>query len=221
LFGVVLGGFAFAILWGSKTEPPQDLDVHLSEGLDGWRLSEHAASDWRPIFVGTQGEAFATYERDDSRVDVYVGVYAAQSDGRELINGKNRLLGDGFNTLEPHVSAKVGGSLGRLRSVDQVEGIDGHGRKRLVWSWYAIGDRLVAGDVSAKLRQAIQGIVGRDSGAVIAVSALCPSECDLVLAELSSFVASMGAELSAEAIRRQSIEPQNDKQSYKAGGPVG
>jgi len=190
-------GAVYALRDGGTLAP---VDVALPRGQEGWLLVA-TESDWLPVFVGANGQRTGAYVRGDVRVDVHIAVYLSDAQGRELIGERNLLVGRGLRTLavqrvEPSGTAP-------LDAVEERVAAGGDGSRRIVWSWYVVGDRAMTGGLAVKLRQAADNLVGPGSGALVAVSMPCRQECRPEQDELEVFLRSMQNALTVAAAEAQ------------------
>jgi exosortase A len=201
-------GFGFLLLLSAafvqlarNSSAPQHFDLALPSGEEGWELVSESGSDWIQSSAGADGQQQGAYLRGDTRIDVSMAVYRSQSQGRELVVGDSQIYGVGFAPISA-ARVPVQGIDG-LREVQELIVRAPDGRERIIWRWYVIGERLVTGDLRAKLWQFTTMLVGRDSGAVVAISAACSEECALSRSELRTFAAALGNEFSTAAIAYQ------------------
>lgn len=136
----------------------------------GWQSASSPASDWRPVFRGTDAEVLQTFSDGERTVDLFVAGYAFQRQGSEVINETNRFTDEtrwrrvGVGTASARVEGQDVGVLAeRIASTD---------RKRLIWYWYWVDGRFTASKIEAKLLQARARLMFENpAAAVIAVTA--------------------------------------------------
>ena len=94
---LVLGVAAVWPAWAALLEarapaiPPQvELDVPVTRA--GWRPIE-PFTDWKPHYIGMNGELLQAYESEAGKVGVYVAYYVRQRQGAELVNSQNYMIG--------------------------------------------------------------------------------------------------------------------------------
>lgn len=158
------------------------LDVPPS-GLDGgW--ARVPGGDWGPTFGKADLVLGTGYVSDGQRVDFFVGYYAFQRRGAEVIQGSNRLA-DGERWLRRRSGEHrlaIAGLPARVR-LDELTTADQ--RRRAVFSWYWVSGRFTASRVEALALQALDRLLGRDRpAAILAVAAPyedTPSEAIKVL----------------------------------------
>jgi EpsI family protein len=178
------------------------LELTLPEGTGGWRLVAPAERPpWEPIFAGADGAVLASYVRDGVRVDAYLAVYRSQGPGRELVSEQNRVLAADDRRVSERWVALAG--VRRPAVVREQIAASPHGTHRIVWYWYAVGARLVADDLHAKLWHAFGRFAGRDSGAVTAISVVCGPDCNEAGGLLGSFLEAMAQPLVTTSVTQQ------------------
>lgn len=135
-----------------------------------WSATDSAASDWRPRFVGADGELFATYERAGEHVALFIAYYDHQRQGAEVVYYANsmadgarwQLTGTGIARLS------IAGDRPRDARVDYLTSMSG---KRVVVWWYWVGNRLTADPIEAKIYEVVARLLHQQqAAAVLAVS---------------------------------------------------
>jgi exosortase A len=138
-------------------------------GKGGWQSVESGTNgDWRPHFAGYRAELRQTFERDGRRVTVSIYYYAAQTQGRELINATNVLL----STKDPRWrevdrgETDVGAPEARIHA--RTATLAGQGERFDVAWWYWVDGRTTTSGTIAKVRLAWSRLLLRsgDSAAV-------------------------------------------------------
>lgn len=184
---------------------PRGLDfiAELPAGQQGWVGPEPAQSEWSPRFSGANGEVLGSYSKAGTLAEVYLAVYRSQAQGRELIGYNNSLSGDGYRQESATVLSLQTG--GKLIDVREIEVISATGQRRLIWFWYAIGERLAQAERAAMFWSAAYGLVGKDHGAVIAMSTSCASDCAPGREILQDLARAMGIPLTERTKEYQSL----------------
>lgn len=166
-----------------------------------WEPSASSATDWRPVFRGTDAEVLQTFSDGERTVDLFVAGYAFQRQGSEVVNEMNRFTDEtrwrrvGVGTASARVDGQDVGVLAeRIASTD---------RKRLIWYWYWVDGRFTASKIEAKLLQARARLMFENpAAAVIAVTADYqegPSEAAAALQAFLDHVASFTVPLDVFA----------------------
>jgi exosortase A len=141
----------------------------------GWRIDTESLTDWKPGFQNPSAVAASTYSGDGKRVGVWMGYYRRQGPDRKLVSSSNELA-DGTLGRWSQVSARplvvplASGSLTvRAAELRASHVLDVAQAERLrVWQLYWVGGGFTASDVRAKIRIALDRLLGRgDDGAVI------------------------------------------------------
>jgi exosortase A len=175
--------------------------VTLPSALGEWRGNNNPVSDWQPRFLGATHSTLISYRLGDNAIDVSVGVYGKQEEGKELINSKNALLGideDPAWRISEHKKILIeyeGNSL----SADQFF-IKGKDHSYQVLSWYRIGDYHTSSRYQGKLLEAYYRLTfGRqDSSRVVMVIPHNPDIAQLSLPDEKFFgllIPALGKEL--------------------------
>ena len=137
----------------------------------GWQPAPGHLTDWTPRFLNPSARISQVYIQGERRVELYMGYYHNQRQGREMISSLNTLV---------RSNDKVWGSLGESHRVlmfndNEVSAIETKLKRQsthlLVWHWYWIDGQYTSNPYWAKLLQAKSQLLGRgDDGAVIIVS---------------------------------------------------
>jgi len=122
-------------------------------------------------------------------VYLYIGYYAGQSQGHELINELNHIANAGAWQTEPLAERAV--SVDDRPVLERVI-ISPTGRQRLVWYWYRVGGRQTINRYSAKALQVLGMLTGRTGASVTAVAVDIETGKDDAQGLLREFVSVMG-----------------------------
>lgn len=166
--------FLPALVWGRLVQnEPAPVDVELPN-LQDWEGPSQTTSGWQPIFPEADGEAIGTYERGGRVLEVYVNWFQSQSQGRELIGYGNSVAG---HTTRTEYDRKYVDTTGRndakLLEFREILISSREGERRLIWYHFLVGDRPETDALTAKLRQGLRSLVGRDGTGLFAVSTVC------------------------------------------------
>lgn len=159
--------------------------------VPGWQYAESAPMHWQPYFVGTDGESFAVAQRNGHYVSIYVGFYAQQGPGRELIAYNNKIA-----SPPPWAIASQ-----RHRTVDFGAGPEdvilaralAGPVSRTIYYVYWIDGRFTANRYEAKLLSALQKLRGGGRGAAIVAISVVGHQQDNGEAELRDFLTAAGS----------------------------
>ena len=139
----------------------------------GWSLEtqESLASGWRPAYSGADSEVNVRYRSDEAEIDVWLMLYATQSQGKELVSGENEIAHTGTWSIDSRrrLSSDPPMNEAILTSLS--------GGTRVVRWWYEVGGWNTAGPIGAKLRQVAGRLTGRPEAGLVALSAPCDSDC--------------------------------------------
>ena len=179
--------YAMALGQGPDTAPAA---LQAPGQVDGWRRTAYLGMDWRPRFIGADGEVLARYTRGADTIDLYVARYDRQRQGAELINYRNDLAGHGWDDLGERLPAtlEVDGAPVTVRYVRLAQ----PDRRRMVFYWYWVNGSLVSSDMMAKLQMTSARLFGGPAAsAVIAVAADDDGDLSAVTATVRGFVAAL------------------------------
>lgn len=148
---------------------------------------------WQPTFVGAHAERRALYRSADGRtVEVVAIGFAAQTQGAQLVNGGNSLLGEQGLFMEAVRLARDDGV-----PHSEVVTVDSHGRRALIWSVIDIGGHLFGEPLLSQLWYGAQSVVARPYSALFALKTPCNASCDAAHTVLADFLRANGAALFA------------------------
>ena len=120
-----------------------------------------SGQNWHPVFHGASMEKMVEYRKGSDRVQLYVALYARQSQGAELINSQNQFYSaDRWRRISEGLFATRDG-VGRRFEVRRLT-LAATGRERTVWAWYEVGGAPVVNAFEAKARFVFERLRGRD-----------------------------------------------------------
>jgi len=130
---VLLSTGPAAAYWVSHQSSSENMqvEIELPSGAGGWKGPIDSDNDWMPEYRGAIARKQA-YKKGDKRIDLYIGHYPQQKQGKELIFYLNRI---GNQDIWHSRNSK--GSLGQTNDREVLEHLLQKGREqRLVWYWY-------------------------------------------------------------------------------------
>jgi EpsI family protein len=141
--------------------------------VPSWRTVGEWTGATVPRFEGVDGAFEAWYERGAVNVGAYVGFYAAQRQGHEVIYFDNRPEGDSAVVARQAV-------LPSATPIPFTELLleDQGGKHRLAWFGTRVAGRDVSGAFDAKVRQIAGVIAGRRDAQVLILTAVCAPACE-------------------------------------------
>lgn len=157
--------------WINRTEMnTASVTLQAPSSMAPWQGPEAAAGDWEPKFSGADAVVRSQYLRDGRIVYLYIAYYRQQRPDAKLVSSQNSLY-DGKRWRyvgEERIRAPLGKDEWPLQATWLTDGQ----RRRLVWSAYWEGGRLVVSPYAAKLWEAWDRLSGVHQGsALIAVAA--------------------------------------------------
>jgi EpsI family protein len=108
---------------------------------------------WRPDFEGPDRVMSGTYACTQP-VSVFVATYLENTEGKKLVNDRNRLLPNEWS-VSPAVDESFENAAGERTAVAEVRLREQEG-DALVWFWYRVGERTATSTTGVKLLQALQ-----------------------------------------------------------------
>lgn len=187
--GLVAVGPAYARLSEWRATPMR-LDQAAPAMAPSWTPDPTAASVWKPVVFHPDLEFHDAFANDGGSVIRYVALYAAAGLDDNLARGQNEIADPDLWTLLGRGSAAATLD-GRKVTVATTE-IKYMTHRLLVWHFFAVGDRIVASPMQAKLAR-LRGLLGggRPVAAFVAVAAEDGDPTHPAAAQLQGFLADM------------------------------
>ncbi len=162
-----------------------------------WQGPLPARTGWNPVFAGAVAEQRAAYATDTSRIELYVNVYGEQRQGSELINDRNSVA-PGAGAWS--VVRKLAGS---WQSPTSFIAEDAAKRRWVIAYIYSLGgERVTSSAALTQFHYGARAIWRPVPAGVIAIAALCATDCDPAATLVSQFWNDHGREF-AQLIPRE------------------
>ena len=175
--------------WDSMRLDGVSVAIALPEAIAGETVLAEPLP-WNTRFNGAALERSARYlAADGTEVRVYVASFLAENDRQELI-GQESGLADVSTNLG---FAETGVPTPSVVDARQIT--DRTGRLWRTWSWYQIGDQVVADRRSGKLQKLKAWFRGASPASVMAIAAPCTATCEETATAMKSFLSGRGVEL--------------------------
>jgi exosortase A len=179
------------VAWDDRAAPGQSVDTLAGE-VPGWTRSDAAGSDWKPDFPTARSLRTGRFEPGAElplagAVDFAVATYALTGDAADLTSSVNQVHSTPWSLLGTRVVTDQ--EFHRREAMLQ----DLMGRRRLVWSWYRVGQAWTTSPVEAEwltLRSLLAGEVPVRE--IAAVSVPADGDVDLARATLTAFAGAAG-----------------------------
>lgn len=160
----------------------------------GWQATPVASGNWAPELAAPSALDVQSFQRDESVVSVYRGIYRGQKHGSELVSATNRIVepdSTKWRLIESGaLTVRLSGESTSIRTA-VVRGTSG---QFLIWHWYWLAGQNTGSDVRANVRLALQRLTGAsDTAAWIAVYTPVGDDIDAGTRRLSAFVEAMSA----------------------------
>lgn len=135
---------------------------------DKWKGPISSKNNWVPTYRGSTNFK-KTYQKKQELVDLYIGYYPKQGQGKELIFYTNRIGNkDVWHLYKPthHITKSIDHSV-----IEQLMEKD-NGEKRLVWYWYQVAGHNTTSAYIAKGLQVLGVVTGNTQASVTAISVI-------------------------------------------------
>ncbi len=173
------------------TPAPAKLDaarLPLQQAPPGWvRAPADDAAAWDPVFPGADLVERAAYANAaGQRIQVFVAAFASQRQDKELIAYGNSLVGIDEGEVVSSARATAGGPASELM-------VQGRNGRSVIRYYYDIGGWRTNRGIEAQLRYGISSLLRQPVSAVVALRAVCASDCESERVELAEFAKSTEA----------------------------
>jgi exosortase A len=191
-WAVVMGLAALPILVWARA-PEHDVVAHLGAmpiATGTWQGPLPAAAPWQPRFVNPSEERRAAYAVDGRRIEVYLNVYGAQTQGHELVFHRNSVAPIDRFTLIRRLPA---------RSVTPPAEVvtESGGARWVVTHTYEVGGWLTASPGLAQLYYGLRAILHPVPAGTLAVAVRCEADCNAAERAIDEFWREHSGELVA------------------------
>ena len=188
--GVALVALAPVSAWAllNRMQTPTALRPAAPQVSPPWVQLGEYAGNWVPHFAGTDAEVLASFTAGTQPVHLYLGYYANERQGAELINSENTILvrkqWERITEGNRHITVD-----GRSLRVHEMTMRSTHGQTRLAWTWYWVAGEFTSDPYYAKLLLVKARLLGGLQGAAgVAMSADCSLNCATAAAVLQDFL---------------------------------
>ena len=188
-------------------DSPVGPEVRLAtpSGHNGWQAID-AAAEFRPHFFGARASIERIYEREGTRVGVFIGYYARERDGSEMISFNNTIVPSRDRSWIQRDQRLVSAGPG----LDTVQTqLRSPAMELTVWHWYWAGSRWTADPRVVKFRQAMEALLQRgDDAAIVVLYARAERKSEESTRVLRAFAEDMSTPFAAslEQARRARAE---------------
>jgi len=136
--------------------------------LKNWSIVNNQITSWAPKYENLSQREIVTYQKDNTKVQVFTGFYVAQKQDQELINYVNRLTGgDDTNWTVKNKSSLNVSMNGNSLKIPVSTIFSDNENLRIAYVYYA-GHQFVIGKLNTKLLEAKARLTGGlTSGTVI------------------------------------------------------
>lgn len=138
--------------------------------IPGWQVEARQLTDWEPRWTEGDHTFEGTLSNGRERLDLYVTQFNRQRQGNEAVNVSHRVydvekwsrISRSAKVIETPDAGRIVVEETLLKSPDR--------RKRLVWQWYWVDNRIVASSARAKMNNLIGVMTGDPAISAFVVS---------------------------------------------------
>ena len=201
---IAAGGPSYA-LYLRESAVGLHVPLAIPSSHNGWQATGGAA-EFRPHFFGARATIERTYEREGARVGAFIGYYAHQQQGAEMISYANTLVSSRDRSWIQRDQRLVSAGPGfdavqtQLRSAAM---------ELTVWHWYWTGNRWTTDPKVVKVQQAMGSLLQRgDDAAIVVLYTRADRKAGESERALHAFAADMSSSIAAglEQARRARAE---------------
>ncbi|MEW8544242.1 MAG: exosortase C-terminal domain/associated protein EpsI [Candidatus Thiodiazotropha sp.] len=169
--------------------PDSDIDINaieLNPSIQGWNRTKTTQS-WRPIWQQSDFDLFTSYSNKSGNVDLFIGTFVKQSQGKELISDLNIPYDmDNWELVKTRAIDILLDS-GKTYTVAETIVSNQYLQKRVIWNWFYIDGKLTHEELSAKLLGIANSLSGRKSETVFIISSPISTDLDTTRRILTEF----------------------------------
>ncbi|NOZ37668.1 MAG: EpsI family protein [Gammaproteobacteria bacterium] len=158
--------------------------IKLPLNVGEWSVVDVGEDDWTPQYRGATNHKVLFQDKNNQEVSLYIGIYHAQSQGKELINDLNK-ISDNKVWHTRYQRARLYNAGGQQVLEQLLEKDDGS--QRLVWYWYHVAGRNTVNKYQAKMLEVLGLFNGKRQASVIAIAAKLDGEPEHVREMLGDF----------------------------------
>lgn len=173
--------------------PMENLSIELAvPQSDLWQREGDQLTAWHPQYSGVDSELLQTYHLGGDMVGLYIGYYAKQRQGAELITSTNLLVNTNEHYWRSTDKGKLKFDVKGKKAVANKAIVRSDSQELLVAYYYVVDRSITTNKYITKLREAKARLLGGDKSASI-VSVVTPVANDVGRAEkvLQNFLETM------------------------------
>jgi len=155
-----------------------------------WQGPLPPAVAWHPRFINPSQERRAAYSVDGQRIEIYMNLYATQSQGRELVFHRNSFAPPEKFTVIRRLPA-------RSATPPAVVVADSAGTRWVITHIYEVGGWVTASEPAAQFYYGMHAIVRPVPAGALAVAVRCEDDCNKTEEALDKFWRDHSGELVA------------------------
>ena len=184
------------IFWISTQSRPDSylVPVRLPLSSGEWSAMDDIEDDWSPQYHGAIDHKVVFHDKNNHEVHLYLGVYATQRQGEELINDLNKISDIKIWHIR-YQRAKLYNIDGQQQQVLEQLLEKDDGMQRLVWYWYHVAEQDTVNKYEAKALQVLGLLKGKRQAAVVAVATKLDDDPEHARKILTRFVKDMAASI--------------------------
>ncbi|MES9824312.1 MAG: exosortase C-terminal domain/associated protein EpsI [Candidatus Thiodiazotropha endolucinida] len=160
--------------------------IDLNSTIQGWNQTTTTQS-WRPNWQQSDYDLFTSYSNKSGNVDLFIGTFVKQSQGKELISDLNVPYDTNNWELVESRATDILLDSGKTYTVAETIVSNQYLQKRVIWNWYYIDDKLTHEELTAKLLGIVNSLSGQKSETVFIISSPISTDLDTTRHILTDF----------------------------------
>ncbi|HEX5125319.1 MAG TPA: exosortase A [Rhodocyclaceae bacterium] len=128
-----------ALTWLLDVPAPQNVTLNAPAAQGGWvQVATPAAQGWTPLYSGYVNDMTQSYRKGDAIVTLWIGYYAGQHQGSELVQWDNRVVSTTdkvWQTVDEHADTLAVGGSSQKALYSELNGP----LRVSVWHWLWLG----------------------------------------------------------------------------------
>jgi len=185
-----------------STADPVNMAPTLPSQAGFWSESPIIDDDWMPVYHGAINQK-QFYQKDNNKLNFYMGYYPVQKQGAELINDLNSISNRKvWQTTYPRARQL---SITNHSVLEQL--LDNNAKKqKLVWYWYNVAGNVTTNKYEAKFLQVLGLLTGKSWAFIAAASVQTGNDLNSSRQILKDFISSIDKPMQEELKQMTAIQ---------------
>ncbi|MDX2507686.1 MAG: EpsI family protein [Gammaproteobacteria bacterium] len=194
IVAIFISAAPITVFWMSKPSQFDSYPVQiiLPSSAGEWTATDANEDDWTPQYRGAIAHKMVYNDKNNHEIQLYLGLYAVQRQGEELINVLNRISDDKIWRIM-YQKAKLY-NIGGQQVLEQLLKKN-DGSQRLVWYWYRVAGQNTVNKYQAKALQVLGLLKGKQQSSIVAIATKLDDEPESARKILGQFIEEMDSSI--------------------------